>query len=89
MSAMGTSCITTVTAFAVVNAQRFGMNTFDLKIWAQKGLSSWKSFQTHLSIRAIFIFLEFRIPKPPQDFGRQTAGQLTKWYFLLGPEPSQ
>ena len=27
---MGTSCITTVTAFVVVNAQRLGMRTFDL-----------------------------------------------------------
>jgi hypothetical protein len=31
---MGTSCITTVTAFVVVNARRFGMRTFDLALWA-------------------------------------------------------
>jgi cytochrome c-type biogenesis protein CcmH/NrfF len=48
MSAMGTSCITTVTAFAVVNAQRLGMNTFDLEIWAAPivvlgiGLGLWR-----------------------------------------------
>ena len=34
MSGMGTSCITTVTAFVVVNARRFGMGTFDLALWA-------------------------------------------------------
>jgi hypothetical protein len=34
MSGMGTSCITTVTAFAVVNAQRLGMRTFDVGLWA-------------------------------------------------------
>lgn len=48
MSAMGTSCITTVTAFAVVNAQRLGMSTFDLQIWAAPiallgiGLGLWR-----------------------------------------------
>jgi uncharacterized membrane protein len=34
MNGMGTSCITTVTAFVVVNARRFGMHTFDLAVWA-------------------------------------------------------
>ena len=34
MSGMGTSCITTVTAFVVVNARSFGMRTFDLAVWA-------------------------------------------------------
>jgi hypothetical protein len=33
MTAMGTSCITTVTAFVVTNAQRLGMHTFDLPLW--------------------------------------------------------
>jgi hypothetical protein len=48
MSAMGTSCITTVTAFAVVNAQRLGMNTFDLRLWTAPiallgiGLGLWR-----------------------------------------------
>jgi hypothetical protein len=34
MSAMGTSCITTVTAFVVVNAPRLGMRRFDPRLWA-------------------------------------------------------
>lgn len=34
MSAMGTSCITTLTAFIVVNAPRVGMRTFDPRLWA-------------------------------------------------------
>lgn len=48
MSAMGTSCITTVTAFAVVNAQRLGMSTFDLTLWGAPisllgiGLGLWR-----------------------------------------------
>jgi hypothetical protein len=33
MTAMGTSCITTVTAFVVTNARRLGMHTFDLPLW--------------------------------------------------------
>ena len=33
MGGMGTSCITTVTAFFVVNAHRLGMRTFDLALW--------------------------------------------------------
>ncbi|MEO8906371.1 MAG: hypothetical protein ABI488_27385 [Polyangiaceae bacterium] len=33
MSAMGTSCITTLTAFIVVNAPRLGMRTFDPRLW--------------------------------------------------------
>jgi hypothetical protein len=34
MTAMGTSCITTLTAFVVVNAPRFGMRRFDPRLWA-------------------------------------------------------
>ena len=34
MSAMGTSCITTLTAFIVVNAPRLGMRRFDPRLWA-------------------------------------------------------
>jgi len=34
MSAMGTSCITTLTAFIVVNAPRLGMRTCDPRLWA-------------------------------------------------------
>lgn len=33
LTGMGTSCITTLTAFVVVNAQRFGMRTFDVGLW--------------------------------------------------------
>jgi hypothetical protein len=33
MSAMGTSCITTLTAFVVVNAPRLGMRRFDPRLW--------------------------------------------------------
>ncbi len=33
MNGMGTSCITTLTAFVVVNAPRLGMRTFDLRLW--------------------------------------------------------
>lgn len=48
MSAMGTSCITTVTAFVVVNARRLGMRTFDLTLWVGPiallgiGLGLWR-----------------------------------------------
>jgi len=48
MGAMGTSCITTVTAFVVVNAQRLGMRTFDLPLWIVPitvlgvGLTLWR-----------------------------------------------
>jgi uncharacterized membrane protein len=48
MSAMGTSCITTVTAFVVVNAQRLGTRTFNLTLWAAPiallgiGLGLWR-----------------------------------------------
>jgi hypothetical protein len=34
MSATGTSWITTLTAFIVVNAPRLGMRTFDPRLWA-------------------------------------------------------
>lgn len=34
LTAMGTSCITTLTAFVVVNAPRLGMRTFDARLWA-------------------------------------------------------
>ncbi len=50
MSGMGTSCITTVTAFVVVNARSFGMRTFDLALWASPiavlavGLTIWRRY---------------------------------------------
>ncbi len=50
MTGMGTSCITTVTAFVVVNARRFGMRTFDLALWAGPiavlavGLTIWRRY---------------------------------------------
>ena len=50
MSGMGTSCITTVTAFVVVNARTFGMRTFDLALWAGPiavlavGLTIWRRY---------------------------------------------
>jgi len=50
MTGMGTSCITTVTAFVVVNARRFGMRTFDLRLWAVPiavlaiGLTLWRRY---------------------------------------------
>jgi hypothetical protein len=48
MTGMGTSCITTVTAFLVVNAHSFGLGTFDLAVWLAPGtiggvgLTLWK-----------------------------------------------
>jgi cytochrome c-type biogenesis protein CcmH/NrfF len=50
MTGMGTSCITTVTAFIVVNARHFGMRTFDLRLWAGPiavltvGLTLWRRY---------------------------------------------
>jgi uncharacterized membrane protein len=50
MNGMGTSCITTVTAFIVVNAKRFGMHSFDLLVWAGPiavlaiGLTLWRRY---------------------------------------------
>lgn len=50
MNGMGTSCITTVTAFVVVNARRFGMRPFDLALWAGPiavlavGLTIWRRY---------------------------------------------
>jgi hypothetical protein len=50
MTGMGTSCITTVTAFIVVNARRFGMGTFDFSLWAAPiavlavGLTLWRRY---------------------------------------------
>jgi cytochrome c-type biogenesis protein CcmH/NrfF len=47
---MGTSCITTVTAFVVVHARPFGMHTFDLALWAGPiavlavGLTIWRGY---------------------------------------------
>jgi len=38
MGGMGGSCITTITAFLVVNAHRFGLGTFDLVVWVAPGL---------------------------------------------------
>jgi cytochrome c-type biogenesis protein CcmH/NrfF len=48
MGGMGTSCITTLTAFVVVNARRLGMHTFDVGLWATPivvlgiGLTLWR-----------------------------------------------
>ncbi len=48
MTAMGVSCITTLTAFVVVNARRLGMHTFDLTVWVVPivvlgtGLTLWR-----------------------------------------------
>ena len=50
MTGMGTSCITTVTAFVVVNARRLGMHTFDLPLWTGPivvlaiGLTLWRRY---------------------------------------------
>ena len=50
MTGMGTSCITTVTPFIVVNARRFGMHAFDLPLWAGPiavlaiGLTLWRRY---------------------------------------------
>ena len=50
MTGMGTSCITTVTAFIVVNARRFGMRTFDVPLWVGPiavlalGLTLWRRY---------------------------------------------
>jgi hypothetical protein len=50
MNGMGTSCITTITAFIVVNARRFGMHPFDLAVWAGPiavlavGLTLWRRY---------------------------------------------
>jgi uncharacterized membrane protein len=38
MAGMGGSCITTVTAFLVVNAHRFGLGPFDLVVWIAPGV---------------------------------------------------
>lgn len=48
MTGMGTSCITTVTAFLVLNAPRFGLGTFNLVVWVTPavvggvGLAVWR-----------------------------------------------
>jgi uncharacterized membrane protein len=50
MSGMGVSCITTVTAFLVVNAHRFGLGPFDLVVWIAPGvvgglaISVWRRY---------------------------------------------
>lgn len=50
MNGMGTSCISTVTAFVVVNARRLGMRPFDLVLWAGPiavlavGLTIWRRY---------------------------------------------
>jgi uncharacterized membrane protein len=50
MTGMGTSCITTITAFIVVNARRFGVRTFDVRLWAGPivvlavGLTLWRRY---------------------------------------------
>jgi hypothetical protein len=47
-------------------------------IWAQSELSPWNNFQINFSMRAVFIFLELIIPRPPPSFGMHTSDQLTK-----------
>jgi uncharacterized membrane protein len=48
MMGMGISCITTVTAFLVLNARRFGLGPFDLVVWVTPilvgavGLTVWR-----------------------------------------------
>jgi hypothetical protein len=50
MSGMGASCVTTVTAFLVVNAHRFGFGPYDLVVWlapgvlGSVGLNVWKRY---------------------------------------------
>jgi hypothetical protein len=50
MGGMGSSCITTLTAFAVVNARRLGLGTFDLVVWVVPvlvgavGLTLWQRY---------------------------------------------
>ncbi len=50
MSGMGGSCITTVTAFLVVNAHNFGLGTFNIVVWVAPGmmggvgLSVWRRY---------------------------------------------
>jgi uncharacterized membrane protein len=50
MGGMGTSCITTLTAFVVVNARRMGLGTFDLVVWVAPvlvgavGLTIWRRY---------------------------------------------
>ncbi len=50
VNGMGTSCITTLTAFVVVNARRFGMHPFDLALWVGPigvlavGLTLWSRY---------------------------------------------
>jgi hypothetical protein len=47
---MGTSCIATLTAFVVANAQRLGLRTFDVRLWAVSiaaltvGLTIWRRY---------------------------------------------
>lgn len=71
MGGMGTSCITTVTAFFVVNAHRLGMRTFDLALWAGPvvvgavGLTVWVRLY-----RRRFAGEDFVTPKcPPKGRG--------------------
>jgi hypothetical protein len=58
MSGMGTSCITTITAFVVVNAQHLGMRTFDVRLWAAPiivlavGLTIWRRYYARRFARA-------------------------------------
>jgi uncharacterized membrane protein len=57
MSGMGTSCITTLTAFAVVNAPRLGLRTFDISVWAAPiaalgtGLTVWRGYYAKRLLR--------------------------------------
>ena len=58
MGGMGTSCITTITAFFVVNAHRFGRGTFDLVLWIAPvvvgavGLTLWRRYYERRFARA-------------------------------------
>jgi hypothetical protein len=62
---------------------------FALRICFQVGLSFWYNFHTHLSIRAAFIFLELRMPRPPHSLGMHTDGQFRRCSLRFGPAPSQ
>jgi hypothetical protein len=44
--------------------------------------------QIHFAMRALFISLVFRTPRPPWSLGLQNSAHLTRWYFFLAPYPS-
>jgi hypothetical protein len=58
MNGMGTSCITTITAFVVVNARHFGMRPFDLRLWVGPiavlaiGLTIWTRYYAKRFMRS-------------------------------------